>query len=478
MNSYQEFDNHQVEKLDSHRDLIAPVERLKSSHPSSELNLSDKPRIIQEGGKPHESDVSKDELTTRKAKGDKFALQMNAPIEEQERMISSLRNVTHLESIMSYMMYRNKFFQCLQLELYLYLVGFLLFFVFLRSYQLKDSKDAKLSTAVLPMMFIYILFLIKSLSSLMNNVEPKANWLRVLALSFYLLVILFLILAESFGYTSVLQVIGVLPLLVDLYRLFAQNAYFGIKTFYWKVIIRDCFVFIMCLNIHGKYLKWRDTFIILYALFVIDFCIIAFIVLKFIVFGTVALIKRSWPLFTKYCYHFEIFMVLTASFSILMLTVAIKWAGDLDHGTPQSEIGVDTIIKTVEAINFEINNELYMLTVQTVLLGTVIVHFSRWYPIKYQDMYKLRKSDPRQQILEKKGFIKKTKEAYVYRLKHGEALDIQKANKHNDDSADSDTLVGLLDKNMRHDYLCSRCKTRKSNLIIEPCLHFDMCLTC
>ena len=225
------------------------------------------------------------------------------------RSAEQYKNLVYLEKVVSYLMDQNKFFGCLQIELYLYFAAIMLSLIFLRQQFYMSVALMNISSALMPVCVLYIILLIKEIDQLKKSIETGKCWIRIAAIVCYLVFIVLLadqfgvFLAENVSMRDHLLVVGPLPICVDVYRLFVNNVRFGVKvrsaqqTFYWKVLFRDLFFAAVAVYATGRYIELENTFFILYIMAVVDGLIIAFIVLKALVLLLVSACRRSLDAF-------------------------------------------------------------------------------------------------------------------------------------------------------------------------------------
>ena len=114
----------------------------------------------------------------------------NQRLSEQHN-VDHLKNLFYLEKVVSYLMDQNKFFGCLQIELYLYFGAIMLFFVFVRTPSIADIRILNLSSALIPIGIVYIIFFIKHISKLANKIDVEATYIKLAAIVCYLVFIVF-----------------------------------------------------------------------------------------------------------------------------------------------------------------------------------------------------------------------------------------------------------------------------------------------
>ena len=184
--------------------------------------------------------------------------------------------------------------------------------------------------------------------------------------------------------------------------------------FYWRVIFRDAFLAAVSLNSASFLFSWKDVFVIIVAMLFIDFAIMIVIAFKFIVVSIWALIKKDRQIITKYCYLFELFLLLTFIPSIGILNIVqaliVKFQ-KLNKKTP-SPVGANVqIVQFFEANLGALIDHLLMLT---LFIGSFVVHFSRHYPITYKSILPVKVKDERKCQLESRGLIMALKPQYIF----------------------------------------------------------------
>lgn len=119
--------------------------------------------------------------------------QDNGAIERKTRLQASvgdpsLKHLIHLEHLMSYLMSINRFFGCLQIEVYLYYITFFISAIFFRQV-LTDPHLSVISSPFVPICVLYLIFFIKTVSKIRNKIDLKRSWVQISAISCYLLFI-------------------------------------------------------------------------------------------------------------------------------------------------------------------------------------------------------------------------------------------------------------------------------------------------
>lgn len=193
--------------------------------------------------------------------------------------------------------------------------------------------------------------------------------------------------------------------------------------------MRDAFIAVASINSSQKVLNWKDVFVILQAMFICDFCIISLIVIKNIVLGIVAAIKRDLQIWNRYFFTFEIFMLLVLSFSILLYVITDNLGSTFQElsntntvlvPSSNGQVGqtVQTTVLNLQALNILSQNMLKamdILILQILIFGMFIVHFSPPYQISCNPSHILHLKDKRKTELERHGFLLTTKKPYVFR---------------------------------------------------------------
>jgi len=151
----------------------------------------------------------------------------------QPRAVNQYKNLIYLDNAVGYLLSHNKFFGCLQIELYIYYFAFCMFFIMLRQKE-EDApfRFSRLSAPLLSITLLYIILLIKTVRKI--SLDPSSNhcWVQLVAIIAYLLFILGLFIAEIVEFSDHMMVIGFFPIAVDVYRLFVKKSQFGIKVIY------------------------------------------------------------------------------------------------------------------------------------------------------------------------------------------------------------------------------------------------------
>lgn len=180
------------------------------------------------------------------------------------------------------------------------------------------------------------------------------------------------------------------------------------------MIFRDAFIAAMSLNSDAMLFSWKDVFAIIIALLFIDFTIIGAIILKLIVVSIYTAIKRDREIFYRYCYLFELFLVLTFAHSIPLFNIIqglILKFQKLNRKAP-SPIGAN--VEHVKFIEANLGAMIDQLLVFTLFVGSFLVHYSRNYPISYTYILPNSEKDERKAKLERKGFVLSLKSPYVF----------------------------------------------------------------
>ena len=112
------------------------------------------------------------------------------PSEQQD--LDNMKNLYYLAVLMNYLMQQNKFFGCLQVELYLYYFAIVFFFILMRapSYP-KEVKQTpsnllEFTSALLPITIVYLIFLVRCISQLNRGMGIKSAFIRLVGIAFYL----------------------------------------------------------------------------------------------------------------------------------------------------------------------------------------------------------------------------------------------------------------------------------------------------
>ena len=114
----------------------------------------------------------------------------NQRLSEQHN-VDHLKNLFYLEKVVSYLMDQNKFFGCLQIELYLYFGAIMLSLIFLRQQFYINVANMNISSALMPICVLYIILLIKEIDQLKKSIESSKCWIRIAAIVCYLVFIVF-----------------------------------------------------------------------------------------------------------------------------------------------------------------------------------------------------------------------------------------------------------------------------------------------
>lgn len=153
-------------------------------------------------------------------------------------------------------------------------------------------------------------------------------------------------------------------------------------------------------------------------MFIVDFVIIGFSILKASVLAIYCSTKKNWQLFFRLCQPFEIFLCIMLSHSIIGYIVCHNISSILnsreelvstDLSRPITpDLGKIAIIKTTfeRGLNFAL--------VQMILCGPLVIHFSPHYELSCQPLpIQSHKQNTRRILLEKKGFLLSAKLPYI-----------------------------------------------------------------
>lgn len=149
-------------------------------------------------------------------------------------------------------------------------------------------------------------------------------------------------------------------------------------------------------------------------MFYIDFAIIALLLLKFIVFGIVAIAKREKKFMGKYCHPFEIVLCALLSHSILLFTICQSLALRFQKINERSPSPIGANVQQIQVLENNIDNLCDLLVLQTLFFGIFIVHYSQKAAISYRIILPTSERDERKVSLEKRGFLSTAKVPYVY----------------------------------------------------------------
>ncbi len=234
-------------------------------------------------------------------------------------------------------------------------------------------------------------------------------------------------------------------------------------------------------------LKWHDTFLILYCMFICDFIILSFLLAKAAVIGLWSICRRDGEIFTRYCSYYEVFLALVTSYSVPMYFLFEAFSERLSMSNKPIKTGLDTKVLDFLGTNSNIDKILNLLLLHIIIGGIIIVHFSPRHSISIEHLKILMKrKDNRKAILEKKGFLFCPKEQFIFSFQHtaSEAKNTPRLSSgeerhllsHRPDQEPLEGRNELLAS--KQSVICSDCSSSKCDLIMKPCLHFELCSDC
>ena len=180
------------------------------------------------------------------------------------------------------------------------------------------------------------------------------------------------------------------------------------------MLFRDIFIAVICVNLYLKTVKWTEAFIVIYAMFVVDVVISAFIVFKFAICLLISAFNKSWSVLVGWCYPFELFLLLIFSYAPILYFTSDAMARKLDlldNPKPYSA----QVISDLFDIQKKLDKRLDLCILQTIIIGLLIVHFSPEYLMSFKKPVAVEDEvDVRKHIIESKGFILVSKNPSVF----------------------------------------------------------------
>lgn len=184
-------------------------------------------------------------------------------------------------------------------------------------------------------------------------------------------------------------------------------------------MFRDLFIAIISLNSAFKTVEWKDTFLIVYAMCILDALIVGAILLKAVLLLSLCACQRKMSVFIKYSWGAEIFLGMLSSFSLTLYFVCYYYGARLDL---MSRSGSS---EEFSANLAHLDRSLNAAIFHVVLVGILLVHFSPEHSasitwgnnsnLRHSSITSRNTNDYRKAVLERKGFVQNVKSSYVLR---------------------------------------------------------------
>jgi hypothetical protein len=105
------------------------------------------------------------------------------------RAVAGQQHMVQLENLMAYLMGENNFFKCLQVEVYLYFMAFIVFLYLARDEIIVEEQYPRFIHSTMSFILLYIYFLIKNIHKVQRNIDATKSWYRIAAAACYLVFI-------------------------------------------------------------------------------------------------------------------------------------------------------------------------------------------------------------------------------------------------------------------------------------------------
>lgn len=233
------------------------------------------------------------------------------------------------------------------------------------------------------------------------------------------------------------------------------------------------------------YFSWKDVFVIIIAMFYIDFAVVGLLLIKFTVIGIIAAIKRNKEFFLKYCHPFEVIVCVLLAHSILLFNIFQALTTRFQQEDDKSATLIGTNVQKTRVLEGNIDKLCDLLVLETLISGIFIVHYGLKLPITYKLTLPNSQKDERKNALEKRGFLSTAKNPYVFHVVFlynqknvtGNSTEENIPHKLSSDFKQEKSKDFLLETpDIKHQ--CEECNSRKKDIVILPCHHFEQCSWC
>ena len=222
-------------------------------------------------------------------------------------------------------------------------------------------------------------------------------------------------------------------------------------------------------------------------MFACDFLILTFLISKIVVLAVVSLFKRNIDLIKRYCHRFELFLGIVSIFSIPLFVLCETISFQLNKKEDNVEDQRSHNFPNFFYSDSSIDKVVHLLIVMSIVLGIFLVHFSPKYPLNYyNDENTFNKcKNCRREKLENKGYVLLSNEPFIFMHKFAapsRPIVTQPACLNDEDGLPvlSRPVLNELDGESCNPNLtlCADCCLSKRDLIMKPCLHFELCVDC
>lgn len=147
----------------------------------------------------------------------------------------------------------------------------------------------------------------------------------------------------------------------------------------------------------------------------IDIAIMCCIVLKLIIVSVWAIVKRDKDIIYRYCYPFEVFLILLFAHSAFILNILQAVVHKLQKLNKKVPSPIGANVQHVQVLEANLGALMDQFLMFTLLVGGFIVHYSRHYPITYKSILPIATKDHRKLQLEAKGLLLALKAPFVFK---------------------------------------------------------------
>lgn len=186
------------------------------------------------------------------------------------------------------------------------------------------------------------------------------------------------------------------------------------------MLLRDLFIALACLNSGVGYFKWADIFVVLYAMFIVDFAINFLLFLKYTVLGCLTIFPKYRGLARSYMQAADIFLFLVSINSPLLFLACERLARSIENHRERSALGLDITIVGIDSIQANLQKIADLFLLQIVIVGIITVHLSQTYRVTFSSSHHRKTPtmhrDHRISLLESCGLIRVDKAPFIFVL--------------------------------------------------------------